>query len=1589
MPASSSTAYLDVASVLGQGGGPLYDAPDLAVQILESRLGEINNPSEVSTAAGWIRRFVLDGFKTESFDQRFLFSDNNAGLRKGLLGLTQRGPYALDADFVKDVYGEYKQSPDALQFDALHENAWLEFAQGLHQKDAGVGEALLELLKSPAVVANTRRYCEVLYHGYRANPRLESRLDAEIRSQLLQTPDVKTIDSLQDIMAQPYWEAYDSKNSWIVNTCAFKLFNLGPAEWAKMPRDKLVRLAVGLAKASGTADYRHIALKEWVSGIGKTIKQNPAPEATSDLCDLLAYCAANLPLDARTCYAELHELFANDQALFTVLHAHPPDPSAMQILHGKESKNLSDSVEVLTRLLALNNRDGWTLALWDCLRDSYYLPHRKLREQLFEQIIQPIAADHGLAANPLRQRLMLQTYAPTTAFLTDAHSYEIAHHLLTRGKMTDPVLMEGEASGSIDALAFAIEVFGAMSYEENNLWGAASLRSVLSPQTRTERLAAYANAILAQPLVLMCWAFMGNADKTKGVVFELDDVQRGQQFERLLRLLGEIRVELRKEGIQAKRIDILDSVAAEIVKKLEAAVISNRPDEIIRLIRLVLKITAVLDEDKYLDRALEALRKNVFGLGEDASLRVQLSPGDLNAKADCFRRLHSEDLIKALRAVGKMQYVEKFYRQLYVPLRSIDGFFRLVGASPYVLFVGELRGEHYDRQADLQKAFQDDVNRLGAIHDAEGKPCYINAEKPVADLLEAYFRALSTNVWRQPELPELNRNVNLEVLRDLLIRAAEEWRLADLDDAQRSERYEVVTRKFLDNLGNPERMDRTVEPGAAPATCPRWDFWPLLHSLLDLHEIHGFPLPGVRPADVYEGSLTEEAGIRRKPLVAEVAVRKVKGELRSRLLEVFGETGKDGANLQITERLADLALLLPNMSANNEADASRLEAYRAQKKTVFDRLAASLAEAASPAERVRSLLWMCRLDASIYALGGDEGLGYKRFREQHLTSDLLETAEGKALLLEEYRLIRVNQGDTEAKGCSRVEPIVTDLVKALCESYPILREHPDHVGQALVELIRQRAPTRVLQELRPEDVATLAYLTSECKQTLGEAAQRASQGAALSKEEGKSAARLASSLVFLHSFFLPYVHEDFDAAALYASQTGLAIFSMGDRGLKESIVRLLAVIDAAGGAKPEPGGDESLFALEPQQIKTFILAHNFMPLALLEAGLDDFAKFRKLTEGSELSIMTYNFRLLWQCENRTRITIDSLCDEVLSGIDQNRRILADPSTWKDADYLSYFFGDMQRVLGRTSGKGKMPLNFDRLIRRLAVLPADPRLAVLTQSLRQLKDEAEKLAPGVERDRRVKQALSALAGAETFDGRVRQLLGQGFDYFGGVVAGQFQSPFGMQRALEMAGDAVRDSGLTGPAGELYEHFYASAAFGPAGDGLRPELEKSFVKRFYTHAEPGVASRPAFDAYRDRFQRLIDGNEGLAPPLERETTEGFMKSFTASGRETKLDKLYKQAAVRLLRCLFCGQYLEPGQAFLGDMIWERRSPEAAQLKPLDFDARAGDIQSLLLWIADCTERYGSVPQLQAVFGGAMEMPATSSQPFSSSGPHAGGG
>lgn len=1567
-----STAVIDLALLLQENKVAFYQHPDLALGMLAATLPDVT-PGEETEIRQQIREFIKWGFENEQIGQgRFLFAPRNNTLGAEFLDVIRNTEFRLTSQFIKEVYERYESAPGRYAFEAFLAPAWAEFSKPLANEDTY--SVLSRLLTAQGRDQRQVRFLNILYHTYMSHPRFEEQSDDTARQYLLQSLTRPTdAENLYKNLQADHWQRLSQKHRWLLSAVAYRVYDgFTPEAWSNIPHPIVLDMARKLEDAGDGPDREPTAFSDWLTKLGKGIQKQPE---AAGMRSLLCHFIEQGPMSRRASYQLLRPLFKDDQEMFIGLHHSPPEKSPMALWHVVDN-NWSDSRGLLKAFFDIEKADRWTPELWTCLLEHYYKERGwGIQHGLYTDIMEPILKADDLKGNKVRESFLQEVHKKESE-INEAHRYEAAHYFITNMKMSDTVY------DGTDVLSFALDTMVDLDPTSNFLYKSPVLGNKIGaiPSADADRIVAYINQVLDEPLQPLCYALMGKEEKTRGVSFDLlqpdgtETVQAGL-LDKLLRRIVQLKNRLQEDyGRSLEQIEVLVRIEPDIVQAMQDAIEAKDKPQIVTVVRIALKITAIVEYDQYLERILAALRKDVFGVADDPFALQRLPPDELAEKVAYFNALNSEDLVVALKAVKEGKYMDMFFQRLYVPLRSIHGFFRRVGAKPYIEFSRRL----IKQGMEPSQLFEKEVDALGKIRNAPQGPAYINAENAVVALVNHYCDRTGLDLWQDPKKLELNQNVNLPVLHRLLTEKEQQfdnWRPKNTDDENLASNYTNVAEVFLNAIARKELLLKDGGKNVDPIQGKKWNYLNFLRSLTDLTEIHAAPLPNRNPTSLYDGDPAQ--GLEREVLEGNFdSARKVNGTLRAQVVNTFTETADwtDGQWAENYEVVTSMALLLPNRAENNDGKAGNMADYKKTKSSIFDLLEQKIEMLCKPspgdgvsketsAEVLQLFILLARLECSVGGLGTEEGLGYKTIRADY--AGALVSNDGAALCLEEFRLLMINpQNGKPPESPIEMKPIVMDLVSALLRNYELLGRAGDPFGHVVMGFYKRTDPKSILEELRPDDVATVWFLTTKVRDALVDKDGTLKE---LESDEDAAARAIMSALYSIHSFFMPYVHGDFNIEAVFDEGLpyALPLFAMLDGSVKKPTVELLNRLQVEGGGAEDLCPQIKHLNMPPQHLATFLLCHNMLPLMLLETCLDDSTGkcFQRIVEGHEVKFTTYNFRVLWQREDRATVSFEHICDEVLSGIDCNKDLLLGNTRLGDGDYLEYFFGDMRKIMGGDVGiPEKMPRNFDAAVQKIAKLVNDDRLAKMTGTLTEKMQNSSKEAE----QKRYKKTLD---GIKKFPDKIEaRITNKAFEYFGEVLAEKFQSIWTIQKACELTFEKVSEAepDMDKRALGLYSGFYENAFL--EGEKFHPLLEEKMVDLFYPKPETETGSQYKLDRQNDMIS-FIDGAE-LADVVGFEKTKGLKSTLEsyATGNGPELMDDYTKSGKRFMRCLFVGKYRDSDQPFIGDLLWTKGTDKKRSARALPYDDEHDAVKALLEWIFECAQNYQETPGIRDIFVGA---------------------
>ena len=1484
-----STAFYEVSLGLNQNN--LLKNRALALAFLNSGLKEAPEREEVR---GLVLAFLKENLQQGS--RLGLFYKHRTQVRRGLMDLLTRYDYLPTSRDVSRWLTSLSDPKATTHTGILMTEGWIELVRAIPDSDQNVRGVIFQMLDKGGPA-----YFAALNFGYRvfSDPTTQKRLDDHVMANQIAILSAARATSLHETLQlnDRYWRVISHKKSWILRQTAERLFQLPVGVWQQLKPENCYALASHWPGEPPFERWLTKMMKAWVDD------RSPAPFAL--LNTFIGMMARDSP-GALLAYGVLERFFKDRQNLFVGLHkgeSHGP----LSLLNHYPEIRIRSLIHLET-FLHIDRRETWDSGLLKTLINGYYGPFPSHRQRLFNNLIRPIYLRSRLQ-NPVRRQLLRFVWRGQV--LDQRHRYKIAHHLFSNHPMNTPVPTglddtPNVVSFTVDVYTDRVRLNPEMVADRGLLQAMAEETGMGLPTSRAQIGLSYIDQVLGRPLMKLCRTFLaqGTGD------FSLGEASKESGL--LNKLLGTAKQLKYHYGLGALKHRVLEELSAEavVVMNRETAHLHKDPGNkaavlrIVSLIRLILKISDVLEDQTHLKHLLNIMRNDLYEVKGDGF--VAQSSRQTSLKIGIFQAIH-DDLWPLLNAMGRDQDLAAFYKQLYLPLRNLQGFFKGVGAGPYLDFV--------KRVSDKKILYAADMRQLNRV------PEFLDAEEPILQLLSAYPEP--SRLWRHPETLKLQGNITIGVLVGLLKNQANctavfpPWKNAKA-------KHDVLLQKFLDHM-NDVRLMRYGAGFYQP-----WDFFPLLRSLLELHEIYRYP-PHPNHWRI-SGCPTQGMGIR---LVIPLGASKrhpMDGRLRERLFE-FYLSKSDGAPVPL-ESLLELTLLLPNREANHLGTSQDLVRYGQLKAAAFARAHGILKTVDQSAEKLKWLRMMLRLETSFL---GERNLGYQGIKAIHLADEGISHADVQSLLFEEFLLALLhrtpNGGHDDIAFLSR---LLRKTLLAFYQQYDLLemRNNSDRITGVILELFRRLEPSKVIPALREDDIKSLSHLISVFQDVLA-----AQEKVAIDHQDRQHLSQIVSDLLELYFFFLPYMDGQFDVSVLVAQPKALATFALFSSQLKE---QMWAGIDHLGYEAHYANGGR---IIPPADIRRFLIAHNFLPLQILESALVRPEVFHTLIQGQSFTATQYFFYMPAKRESEVTVSMEDLFGETLAGFTQNLNIMGGEGVFGDADYLAFLFGQMRGLFATEQDPAVIgsTANYDGLIRMMLALAHGELGKETVEKILQMKTLDEALAARVRRF--PEMAAAALAHERGFQR---------------ILVKHLQSPFAMQKACEMALNRVATAQMTRKAQVAYQQYYTDSLF--EDERFSEPFTRAFMRRFYPPMEKNAPLRTYRLGCLAAFSRLIDGGVPVGKGLQHENRTLGFRVFAESS--AGLSERYTTAALILLNELFKGETLPPGKPFIGDLVWLRRG-DGAIPKPFDMKAAEEQVYDLLHWIHVNRTKYHGVPKLRRLF------------------------
>ena len=1472
----------------------------LAVDSLKFLLRKIPD-KEKELAHQIIFNYIKTGF-TKSNDN--IFKNENIEVRQLFFNIINESNLRLNTKDISKIIDEYTRKPGDLDFSIFIEPTWISFVKESIYKNNRLSDkniikkSLIALLNSIDYNNESERYFYVCYFGadiytkyseiHKEYPIIE-----HVKNHALKSLTTQNINKYFELLNKDHWtkEELKLKRLSLLRKLGNTLYSFPVSKWLEVKTETCYAL-------NKDSDYPIIS---WIKKIVIQIK-NKKNNCNAEL-ELLSFFIKENTINKNDIYNGIKEYFINDQQLFTLLHTYP-ELSAMRLLN-KDKKNLNNSIDILEKFFSIKRHTHWNIELYDTLIQYYYSIYKEKRNFLFNNIITPIYKQAPIY-NKIRQILLKQvreniSFNKQINFLTDYHRYKIAHYIFSNNNMK--TLVKTYDFNKPDVLEYSVDIYTNIKIENIDK----DFCFELSPHQKKiyknfdskTKCRLFINVVLKEPLFRLCDAFLTRPHSIdKGLKLDIGkDTHELKQLEKILNKIKDIN---KKFNIKIKKdLKILLEISDKTVKAIEYEINQSKDysKKVISMIKLIFKICSIMESDVYLDQMLHTMKTKIYKIN-----KKKFSKNDLHRSVNIFKSLHN-DFLDALIEVKK-EYLIKCYEDLYISLRNIKDFFKEVKADPYIDFINE-----------IDNNFKNELTNLFEKEKEQFRDCeyFLEAESSFINLMKKYIKSLEINLWKETNRLGLNKNITLGVLYKLLIN----------DDKQKwkDDQYQVIN-IFLNNIQNKDMLKKTSKDYYSP-----WnDFFGFLRSLLELYEINNFKFMNIPVDSLYSGNLFSKQGITVIVDKKQVKREKVNGELRQNFYNVFRNITPLTDNNEI--ELIKIALFLPNSNNNNICKKQYycLEKYQKIKNDAFDLAKKNINSKTKPVKIFENLLWMARI---VYSLPNNSKIknNFIKFKNSYLNE--LNPSQKMLLGFEEAQLqIINNQTLNKANNIKNLNIIIQELIEIFFQSYDLLNIYKkgDDVNRAIISLFKKIEPSSMTLRIKEDHIKKFWFMMNKFEEVLDEYDK--SKNNAFESD----ILNIISNILLIQQFFLPYMGDNFSIEHML-NEHSLIVFSMLHIRLKTKIYNIL---------KKLPNSKK-------RNVK-FILAHNFLPVHLLENSIKNVEIFKTLEQGKEIILINYNFNILAMHKYKGSISLENLINEAIAGFDLNKTIITEGKSMADEDYLEYFFGKAGYIMKYDKSNDNSLRNFDSMLKKIIKIPKKDYSELISKLINEFGKDHQVTKSAISLPKKIENILNK----------------NGYNYFGKVIENNFSSMFSMQAAFEYASKNINSekSNMNKIEYKIYNNFYINSIFDD--DIFKSSISKNMTLRFYKGFSDGNNLKQRKKIQKD-YLDVIDGkifysnkNSKIKQNILFET-KGLVSFINP---KIEFDKKYKSSFFNLLTEIFIGKGLAVGKPYIGDLVWKNDNGNN-KMKPLPMNNQRENIYELLNWIYYAKNKYKNNIEIKNIF------------------------
>ena len=1187
----ATTAYADALKIILENNNTNLFAKDRkeqqrSINDLTTCLSSIKNKEEKTSTNTLILNWISDGFKNNNNN---IFREAHKDLNKKFFKIINKTEkFSFSVDGIIDVLSKN----DDYKIYIIPE--WIEYIK--KNQDQKIFDFLFTKLNKSETL---EEYLDIMNFSVRLNDNLNRtiKFTNNLKNRYL---NKATFDELSkiDTHLKEYWND-NNFQSTIQNSIVERLFRLDVSDWVK--------------NHGFTWNYAKIHKKnvdQWILKIIKAIQKNP--ENSEEACKLLKESFLEKGIEERFINSVkiydkiLAEIQDSLQEVFIALNK-DYETSPIGYLNSLSETNKNKSIHIISQLFRNYSDTTWTVDLWNLFK-AYYQIVDESQKYNYYSVIEKIY--DAKPSNQVR-KLFLSEIRDNDSIFLPSHKYKIASDIFVNNSIHTSVETDDETKPSV--LKFTIDTFLKIDLEQldNEMFKILKIDSHTIDERQKQIKLSYINQILSKPLKRLCNAFMGIPNiKDNALNIEKDNEELDLLHE-MLKIISTLKKN--EPRLESLDIQVLFDLSEKIVTQIQKLVNSsdNFSAQVTQMLKVIFRIINILEDDSYLSYLLKLIREDIYGLSS-SNIVVVMPEEQLNRSVNIFFKLH-DDLINTLTVHKFKEYLKLFYKELYVPLRNIYGFFNKVGVSYYTDFL-----EHMDIDKELFETIE--ISQLSVQN-------FLNAESAISDLIHYYFVKIKLNPWKKiPKYLKVGHNVNLPVFYNILNHK-------DFIDTwiDYSNNWSTIINWFVQYIEvSNYRIKDANQLGENISYYSKWDFYTFLIVLLDLCEIYEYPFIDDYPFDDIDikksidfGSLVDKNGI---PKIVNIKIKKrkqVNGTLRKELCDIYLNTSRLKPE-QIFE-IVRLTLLLPNRQSNNHFCSSSFDNTGRCKKTLSDytKQIVTAYNLAKPLlnndeYRFKCLMEMLKLS---YSVKNNEinntFFNYKDIKKAHISK--LSKPQQRRINFEEFVLKKVNDSPESFEEDIRISnKWIGDLLDDFFKSYQSLDTYrKDSIARYIIELLKKIKPNEMISKFNEKDIGSLWFVTEIYNDIL---AQFIIKENTVNENTKKNMASLTSQILLLNQFFLPHLNGNFSLKGIFQSDKKrniLAIYSLLNIKVKENIFEYIKNKENHS-LFISKAYEEKIHLCSLQEIKAFILSHNLVSFQMLEQCFKDFGIIEALIKGKEV-----------------------------------------------------------------------------------------------------------------------------------------------------------------------------------------------------------------------------------------------------------------------------------------------------------------------------------------------------------------------------------